>query len=197
MHTSSHGGARPGAGRHYSYGEPTVQVRVPGSVVPDLMASLSEYRLRKLAAELPLIPVALAPPALELPSFATKVSAGFPSPADDYLEDGIDLNRLLVKNAPATFFYTVENEADSMDLVGIFGGDKLIVDRSIEPKTGHIILAVILGEGATVKKLKLSRSSVQLIPQSSNPTHKPRSLKEGEEALIVGVVTSVIRQFRT
>jgi len=197
MMKSSHGGRRPGAGKPPIFGEPSVQIRVPESLAPGLTASLSDYRLRKHAADLLMIPATLSPEPLELRSFATKVSAGFPSPADDYLEDGIDLNKLLVKNAPATFFYTVEAEADSMDQAGIFGGDKLIVDRSIDPKTGHIVLAVILGEGATVKKLKLGRNALQLIPQSSNPAHKARSLKEGEEALIVGVVTGVIRQFRT
>ncbi len=197
MIKSSHGGRRPGAGKPHLYGEPSVQLRVPESLAPTLAASLSDYRLRKMTCELPLMPAALSPAPLELRSFATKVSAGFPSPADDYLEDGIDLNRLLVKNAPATFFYTVEAEADSMDQAGIFGGDKLIVDRSIHPRTGHIVLAVILGEGATVKKLKLGRNALQLIPQSSNLAHKARSLKEGEEALIIGVVTGAIRQFRT
>ena len=124
----------------------------------------------------------------------TKVAAGFPSPADDYLEEGIDLNRLLVRNAPATFFYTVESGADSMDQAGIFGGDRLIVDRSIEPRSGHIVVAMIIGEGATVKRLKLVGGNIRLVPDSSNPKHRPRSFKDGEEVLLIGVVTSVIRQ---
>lgn len=140
---------------------------------------------------------ALAPPPAEIPCVSTKVAAGFPSPADDYLEDGIDLNRLLVRNPPATFFYQVETDADSMNQAGIFGGDRLVVDRSIDPRTGHIVLAVITGEGATVKKLRLGRGSLQLIPQSTNPCHKPRTFKEGEEVVVIGVVTSVIRQLPT
>lgn len=197
MSTPSHGGRRSGAGAPYRYGEPTVQVRIPNSLVPDLTVSLSEYRLRLQAERLGLQQVALHPQPLLLKAVMTKVAAGFPSPADDYLDDGIDLNRMLVKNAPATFFYTVEDGADSMLDLGIAGGDRLLVDRSIEARNGHIVLAVIPGEGATVKELQISGSTVRLVPHTQNPAHKPRTLKESDEVLIVGVVTSCIKQFKT
>lgn len=192
----SHGGARPGAGRRHRYGEPTVQVRIPESVAPTVVSAMSDYKLRKTLGELALVPAALRPPPMTILSMLTRVSAGFPSPADDYLDEGIDLNRLLVKNAPATFFYTVEKDADSMINKGIMGGDRLLVDRSIEPKSRDIVLAVITGEGATVKELQIRGGTIRLIPHSPNPAHKPRSFKEGDELLIVGVVTSCIRQFR-
>lgn len=194
--STSHGGARPGAGRPRLFAESTTVIRVPESVVPAVRASLSHYRLHREAAALPLQSMASDPPPLLLTAMLAKVSAGFPSPADDYLDEGIDLNRLLVRNGPATYFYTVEEDADSMLLKGIAGGDRLLVDRSIEARNGHLVLAVILGEGATVKELEIKGDRVRLIPHSPNPIHQPRTLREGEEVLIVGVVTSCIKQFR-
>ncbi len=141
-------------------------------------------------------PVALNPPALKILQKLTRVAAGLPSPADDYLEDGIDLNRLLVRNAPATFFYTVEKDADSMLNRGIEGGDRLLVDRSIEPRSGHLVLAIIPGEGATVKELLIRGGTTRLVPHSPNPAHKARTFKEGDELVVIGVVTSCIKQFR-
>lgn len=191
------GGFRPGAGRHAKFLQPSVVMRVPQDVAPALRTSLEAFRLRRQAEQLGLQPVALDPEPMILKAVLTKVAAGFPSPADDYLDDGIDLNRFLVKNAPATFFYTVEDGADSMLDLGIAGGDRLLVDRSIEARSGHIVLAVIPGEGATVKELHVSGATVRLVPHSPNPKHKPRTLKDGEEVLIVGVVTSCIKQFKT
>lgn len=190
------GGYRPGAGRHTKFLQPSVVMRVPQDVAPALRTSLEAFRLRRQAEKLGLEPVALDPEPLLLKAMMTKVAAGFPSPADDYLDDGIDLNRLLVRNAPATFFYTVEDEADSMIDKGIGGGDRLLVDRSIEARSGHIVLVMIPGEGATVKELYVRGSTIRLIPHSPNPIHKARTIKEGEEILIVGVVTSCIKQFR-
>lgn len=196
MTKSTHGGSRPGAGRPRRYGEPTIQIRVPATAVPELVSSLSDYRLRKEAGEVPLIPMAMRPPPMAIPNVLTRVSAGFPSPAGDDLEEGVDLNRMLVKNVAATYFYTVEKDADSMLNKGILGGDRLLVDRSLEPKSGDIVLAMIAGEGATVKELQMRGGKVRLIPHSPNPVHKPRSFKEGEEMMVIGVVTGCIRQFK-
>lgn len=192
----SRGGRRPGAGRPAAFGEPTTQLRIPNSLMPFVVASLDRFRALREARQLKLEPVAQNPPSRTIAAVATKVAAGFPSPADDYLDEGIDLNRLLVRNAPATFFYTVEQDADSMLDKGISGGDRLLVDRSIDARSGDIVLAVIPGEGATVKELQLRGGKVRLIPHSPNPAHKPRTLKEEEEVLIVGVVTSCIKQFK-
>lgn len=197
MTKPSHGGPRVGAGRPTRYGEPTVQVRVPEALVPALRRSMSDYRLHKHLIEIPLTPMALRPPVMTIPRVLTRVSAGFPSPASDDLEEGVDLNRMLVRNADATFFYTVERDADSMLNKGIMGGDRLVVDRSVEPKSGDIVLANILGEGATVKELQIRGGKIKLIPHSPNPMHKARIFTEGDEMMVIGVVTSCIRQFRS
>lgn len=197
MTKPSHGGTRVGAGRPNRYGEPTVQVRVPETLVPALKRSLSDYRLHKQMIQIPLAPVAVRPPPATIPRVLTRVSAGFPSPASDELDEGVDLNRLLVRNAEATFFYTVERDADSMLLKGIMGGDRLVVDRSVEPKSGDIVLANIMGEGATVKELQIRGGKIKLIPHSPNPLHKARGFTEGDEMMVIGVVTSCIRQFKS
>ena len=75
------------------------------------------------------------------PSYAAKIPAGFPSPADDYMDKGLDLNEHLIKHPAATFFCRVSGE--SMRDVGIFDGDLLIVDRAIKPMQGNIVLAAI------------------------------------------------------
>ncbi|MBT7942156.1 MAG: translesion error-prone DNA polymerase V autoproteolytic subunit, partial [Alphaproteobacteria bacterium] len=94
-----------------------------------------------------------------LPFFATAVQAGFPSPADDYMEGALDLNEHLIRRPAATFFLRVLG--DSMTGAGIHSGDLLIVDRSIHPIDGHIVIAVIDGE-LTVKRLSRRRGRVCL-----------------------------------
>ncbi|WP_421864258.1 LexA family protein [Motiliproteus sp.] len=88
----------------------------------------------------PLSPLSAQP----LPLFSNRVSAGFPSPADDYLEASLDLNSHLIKHPAATFF--VRAEGDSMIGRGIYPGDLLIVDRSIKPRHGLVVIAAIHGE---------------------------------------------------
>jgi len=172
-----------------------VRIRVPESIAPAVVTVLADYRAVKEVAKLHLQPVLIDPLSMLIPACATRIAAGFPSPADDYLDDGIDLNKMLVRNGPATYFYTIEKASDSMNVKGIMGGDRILVDRSIEARSGMIVLAVILGEGATVKQLEIRGSRIRLIPHSTNPIHKPRTILEGEELLIVGVVTSSITLF--
>lgn len=100
--------------------------------------------------------------------YGAKVSAGFPSPAGDFLEGKLDLNEHLIKNPPATFFVRVSG--DSMIGAGIYPDDILVVDRSEEPKSGKIVIAVIDGE-LTVKRLKQGRDGVWLLPE--NPSYAP------------------------
>jgi DNA polymerase V len=193
-----HGGTRPGAGRRPGTGkfggEPTQLLRVPAAAVPVVVTYLDEYRRAKLQASVPATPATLNPPPLELREFTVKVPAGFLSPADDYLEDGRDLNRLLVRNAAATFFYTVSGE--SMDRAGILDGDKVIVDRSLEAVAGDIIIGVIPGDGHTIKRLNFRNGRPYLMPESNNPEFKPRSIKDNEELIVWGVVTGSVRQYR-
>lgn len=128
----------------------------------------------------------LGPP-LSLPLLGTPVRAGFPSPADDFVEGSLDLNAHLVRNAAATFY--VRASGASMTGAGIFPGDILVVDRSIEPAHGKIVIAILNG-ALTVKRLHKRAGQVQL--RSENPAYAPITITEGEELLIWGVVTNVV-----
>ena len=113
-----------------------------------------------------------------------KVAAGFPSPAADHTRQRIDLNEHLIRNREATFIFRVKG--DSMTGIGIYDGDELLVDRSIEPRHGNIVLAVVNQE-FTVKRLYHRHGAVQLIAE--NPLYPPIKPKENEELVIWGVVT--------
>lgn len=124
---------------------------------------------------------------IELPLFLESVSAGFPSPADDYLEGKLDLNDYLIMNPSATFLVRVTG--NSMTNSGIYSGDLLIVDRSLEPKDGNIVIAVIDGE-LTVKRLRIIKNKLQLVPE--NPKYKPIEITESMNFEVWGVVSTVI-----
>lgn len=124
------------------------------------------------------------------PLFLSGVSAGFPSPADDYVDRKLDLNELLIKNPAATFFVRVAG--DSMIGAGIRHDDILLVDRSLEPVSGSIVIAVYDGE-LTVKRLVRDNSTIQL--KAENPDYPPLELTEENGCEIWGVVTSVVHQF--
>ena len=125
---------------------------------------------------------------LQLPLFVSKVSAGFPSPAQDYVEQTLDLNELCIKRPAATFFVRVEGE--SMIEAGIFHNDILVVDRSVTPVHGDIVVAQVDG-GFTVKELCL-RPRLMLLPRNS--AYQPILLANDNELQIFGVVTNVVRQ---
>ena len=122
-----------------------------------------------------------------LPFFSSYVSAGFPSPADDYIEGKLDLNTYLIKHPSATFFVRVKGE--SMINAGIYDHDILIVDRSLEIASGKIIIAAIDGQ-LTVKRLLKYKNKIIL--NSENDLFKPIEIVEGKEVMFWGVVTSVI-----
>lgn len=122
-----------------------------------------------------------------IPIFLESVSAGFPSPADDYLEGRLDLNEYLVRNPSATFFLRVTG--DSMIDAGIHSGDVLIVDRSLTPRSGSIVIAAIDGE-LVVKRLKISKNKIYLIPE--NRQYEQIEIKSEMNFEVWGVVTSVI-----
>ncbi|MBX3043876.1 MAG: translesion error-prone DNA polymerase V autoproteolytic subunit [Candidatus Kapabacteria bacterium] len=124
---------------------------------------------------------------LNLPLFLESVSAGFPSPADDYMEAKLDLNELLIKNPAATFFVRVMG--DSMIKAGIYSGDILVVDRSLDPKDGSIVIAVINGE-LTVKRLSYQKGEVFLLPE--NKFYSPIKITDDMSFEVWGVVRSVI-----
>ncbi|MGZ9712505.1 LexA family protein [Glaciimonas sp. GNP009] len=133
---------------------------------------------------------AIAPEACPVPLFLIKIPAGFPSPAADYVEEGLDLNTYLVKHKAASFYFTVEG--DSMTGAGILAGDRVLVDRSIEPKHGHIVVAVISNE-FTLKRLYRRRGVVELRPE--NPAYKVIVVSDDDDLQIWGVVAGVVRKF--
>ena len=127
---------------------------------------------------------------LKIPLFSEAVSAGFPSPAQDYVEKTLDLNELCIKRPAATFFVRVEGE--SMIQAGIYAGDILVVDRSVAAEHGDTVIVAIDGE-MTVKELEL-RPVIRLVPR--NPVYPAIEIAEGTALDIFGVVTNVIRNIR-
>lgn len=121
--------------------------------------------------------------------FLEKIPAGFPSPASDYIEAGLDLNAYLIAHKASTFVFQVKG--DSMSGIGILDGDKLTVDRSIEPRHKHIIVAVLNNE-FTVKRLYRWGGVVEL--RAENPAYRPIRCKDFEEIQVWGVVTGVLRK---
>lgn len=137
------------------------------------------------------------PARLDLPLYGQLVAAGFPSPADDYIEELLDLNELLVRNPPATFYVRLRGR--SMIAAGLHDGDILVVDRSIEARTGNVVVATVDG-GYTVKRLYRRGRRVELRPDSDErgagglPLFKAIELQEGQELLIFGVVVAAVKQ---
>lgn len=125
---------------------------------------------------------------LKLP-FAEGISAGFPSPASDYIELSFDLNKELIDNPSATFYGRVKG--DSMVDAGIHEGDILVIDRSIEPKDGLRAVCFVDGE-FTLKTLKVEKDRVFLMPANSN--YKPIPVTEDNDFIIWGVVTYIIHK---
>ena len=125
----------------------------------------------------------------DIPFFDQPVQAGFPSPADDHLEERLDLNKKLIKHPSATFFVRVEGE--SMRDAGIFKDDILIVDRSIDPIDGKIVIALINGE-FTVKKIRIKGKQIFL--QAENPLFPLIEIAPEWDFQIWGVVTYIIHK---
>ena len=121
------------------------------------------------------------------PLYLARVPAGFPSPAEDYIEGPLDLNRHLIRHPAATFF--VRASGDSMLGVGIHSGDLLLVDRSLEARSGQVVIAALDGE-LTVKELQKTGGRVFLLPH--NPDFKRIEVSPRQEFQIWGVVTHVI-----
>jgi DNA polymerase V len=121
------------------------------------------------------------------PLFLCHVAAGFPSPADDYIEGPLDLNEHVIKHPSATYF--VRASGDSMNGAGIFNGDLLIVDRSLEPIHGKVVIAEVDGQ-LTVKRLSKLKDHFSL--QSESASYPPIELQEGNEVVVWGVVTHVL-----
>jgi DNA polymerase V len=165
------GGKREGAGRKQGsgkFGEPTRAIRIPESEV-DHVLKLTENRFYKI------------------PLYLSAVAAGFPSPAESSIEGEFDLNELLIKHPAATFF--VRASGSSMINAGIHDDDILVVDKSIEPSSGKVVVVALNGE-LTVKRLFKEGKRVFLMAE--NEAYPPIELHEGSELHIWGVVTNVI-----
>ena len=118
----------------------------------------------------------------------TANATGFGAAADDYMERGIDLNEQLIRNKPATFFMRVSG--NSMINAGIFNNDIVIVDRSLKPQNGKIVIAVIDGE-MLIRRYEKTMNSLRLVPET--PKLSPIDISEFMDFKIWGVVSCVIR----
>lgn len=119
----------------------------------------------------------------------TGISAGFPSPADDFKEERLSLDDELIKNKEATFFARVSGQ--SMIGAGLNDNDLLVIDRSLEPANNKIAVCFLDGE-FTVKRLKVTKEGVWLLPE--NPNYKPIEVSEENNLVIWGIVTNVIKK---
>ena len=140
-------------------------------------------------------PAVADPYPVRLPMSGVRVDAGFPSPAEDFMDDGIDLHEWLVSNQPATFYYRASGI--SMVLEGICDGDTLIVDRSVQPKDGDLVIATWDGQAPICKRLKVAHDHIEL--HSRNLHFQPIVLPPGTEVevfAVVGVCRKVVRDQR-
>ncbi len=126
-----------------------------------------------------------------VPYILSRISAGFPSPADDYIENNLSISELLIKNQLSTFLMKASGE--SMIEAGINDGDVLVVDRSLEARSRDIVIAIFEGN-LTVKRL-IIKADGSTILKSENPLYKNILISEYTELEIWGVVTSAIHQF--
>jgi DNA polymerase V len=126
---------------------------------------------------------------LELPLYVNRIPAGFPSPAEDYLDKKLDLNEHLIQNPSSTFFVKVTG--NSMVNAGIHDGDILVVDRSVEARDNRIVIGVINGE-FTVKRIHRKKNRIYLMPE--NDQFSPLEVTEEMDFRIWGVVTYAIHK---
>ena len=126
---------------------------------------------------------------INTPVFLDNISAGFPSPATDYMENKLDLNEYLIRHPAATFI--VKASGYSMVNADIYSGDLLLVDRSLTPRNNNIVIASIFGD-LTVKKIKKKEKSLFLV--SANEDYPSIEVKEEMECFIWGVVTYIIHE---
>ena len=129
---------------------------------------------------------------LNLPYVDNGIKAGFPSPAQDYLTESIDLNKTLIRHSETTFYAKVSG--DSLTDAGILDGDLVIIDKSLEAKNGDYVAAFIDGE-FTLKQFKLDEvdNCAWLIP--ANKRYQPIKVTEDNDFLVWGVITSCIKRF--
>jgi DNA polymerase V len=188
------GGKRQGAGRPVGtgkYNETTKAIRLPISLADEILEALTKDPQNSQNIE----PATIVSSIFRtdnntksrIPLYLNPVAAGFPAPTEDYIEGKIDLNRHLVKHPESTFLVRVVG--DSMQDAGIHPRDLLVVDRSLEPISGKVVIAVVNGE-LTVKRLRKHRNKLWLMPENSD--FQPIEIDENVDLHIWGVVTNVI-----
>ncbi len=188
--SSQRGGSREGAGRKALYDEPTKVMRIPESRVVEIKNYLNNSK-KALFNDVASITLVNPSTAMHIPLALEKVAAGFPSPAQNYVEKTLDMNEHLIKNEAATFIVKVASL--SMRDAGIDIDDELIVDRSMEAKHEDIVIALIDNE-FTVKRLMIEGDERWL--KAENPDYSDIHLKDGQEMVIWGVVTYVLKPFK-
>lgn len=124
------------------------------------------------------------------PLYASHPAAGFPAPGDDQIEKMLDINDLVVEHPASTFYVRVSG--DSMEGAGIFDNDVLVVDRSIEPRDGSIVVAAVFGE-LVVKYLSKKAGKVQLV--SANEAYRPIDVTDNDDCFVWGTVAGSVRVF--
>jgi DNA polymerase V len=195
-----HGGARSGAGRPKGsgkYKESTKAIRVPEGSISYIKEFLESYPdVTKVGA--PTTSNASSTHGsdnivrLKIPLFSSTVAAGYPSPAEDHVEDTLDLNEYMVQRPDSTFMLRVEGE--SMKNAGIMPDDILVVDRSLKATHKKIVIAAIDGE-LTVKRLYHRGGLVKLLPE--NPAYPEIELESEADLVIWGVVIGSFRRFQS
>ncbi len=198
---STRGGKRPDAGRKVGSGkfnEPTTPVRIPTSQAPIIQDFLAAYQRKKLIANLDSVgefelPAFNMQP-IKLPLYSSKVSAGFPSPAEEHVEKRLDPSEFLIDQKDATFFVTIQGY--SMMDVGLLPNDKAVVDRSRIASIGDIVLVVIDSE-FTIKTLSRNKDGgIRLLPANSTGAYSPIDITESMNFEVWGVVTGSFRRFK-
>ena len=206
----SHGGARAGAGRPKGsgkYKEPTKAIRVPEGSISQIKDFLQHYpEVMQLGSAVSLNSAEGSSLSsaegsglpdegsrkLKIPLYSSSVAAGIPSPAEDHIEDTLDLNDYMVQRPDSTFMLRVEGE--SMRDVGILPNDILVVDRSIKATHKKIVIAAIDGE-LTVKRLFHRAGLIKLMAE--NPAYQDIELEQESDLVIWGVVVGSFRRFQT
>jgi DNA polymerase V len=197
--TSSHGGARDGAGRKPCsgiFGEPTSPIRVPESQMPAIVEFLAAYRDRRTLEDECVR--AMEPRGTRagrrraaLPLVGFRVAAGLGSPAEDYIEERVDLNTHLIRQGHEAATFIVRAQGWSMIGAGIHDGDEVVVDRAITPENNSVVVATINGD-LVIKRLRLRGGKVALV--SDNPHYPERTIQEAEHLEIWGVCTRVLHK---
>lgn len=183
MGDKSRGGYRHGAGRPAA---PSTRVRIPEPIVPAVLSFLDDYRSQ---VRLDPKPIAGAAKSVRIPRYVAKVPAGFPSPAEQYLDEEIDLNKHLIQQGHEASTFIIRVQGWSMLGAGIFDGDELVVDRAQENALNKVVVAVVNGS-MTIKRLRKREGKFVLLAENAH--YPDRVIVEGDEFEIWGVVTRVL-----